>query len=307
MLSLFLLIFIWRVFFLKDEVDALFYPFCLLAFGGTIFVDLYAGNISIFEQLLIWSGLLFFQKGRLALFCIFVGIAALFKVFPGLFLFALLLTDDRHRNSYLIVSLALVGAAMAASALLSPGLFTDFLVKAGGLDERGIINPSTLALSRDVMESLCTKLHLSLPSWTGTGVFLLVCASILSLTWFAIKGKLPNLKCNPRVTVFLLTLVYALVLPRFKDYSYILLIPAAYFILKQPIKLNLYPSALIIFLMFSPRLPPPADVFYKLSQQYFALILAFFIWGLFLYSIEYGGTGFPQDSSKTYGVPPHHS
>jgi hypothetical protein len=253
-LSLLLLIFIWRMFFLNDRVDALFYPFCLLAFGGTIFVDLYAGNVSIFEQLLIWSGLLFFQRGKLALFCIFIGAAALFKVVPGILLFALLLTDDRHRNSYLIVSLALVGSAMAASALLSPGLFTDFLARAGGLDERGIINPSTLALSRDVVGALGAKLNLNLPSWAGTGVFLLVCAGIVSITWLAVREKLSSLKCNPGITVFLLTLVYALILPRFKDYSYILLIPAAYFILRQPVKLNLYPCALIILLMFSPRL-----------------------------------------------------
>lgn len=84
------LICLWRNVFLR-KTDFIFYIVCIFAFNSAIKRDLFAGNISIFEQCMIWAAFYFYLRRRLLLFCLFIGLAALFKiqiiVFLGLILF----------------------------------------------------------------------------------------------------------------------------------------------------------------------------------------------------------------------------
>ena len=56
------------------------------AFNGTILIDLMCGNISIFEQLLIWGGLYSYIRRKPVAFGAAIVLAAAFKLVPILLL-----------------------------------------------------------------------------------------------------------------------------------------------------------------------------------------------------------------------------
>ncbi len=79
------LLFLWQIKFMNESPDPLFLIFCLFGFNAAIFLDWRSGNVSLLEQALIWTGLLAFVRGKITLFCAFIGLSAVFKLTPLLF------------------------------------------------------------------------------------------------------------------------------------------------------------------------------------------------------------------------------
>ncbi|NIN04821.1 MAG: DUF2029 domain-containing protein, partial [Anaerolineae bacterium] len=148
---LILLLGCWKKDFLP-EMGFAFLVFSLLAFNAAIYVDLRVGNISLVEQGLIWLSFSFLLRKRVLLYCLMILLAASFKLMPLLFLALLLLNEDKRRFIYLAGSLLLFLSVQALSFLLAPNLFRAFLNGLGGLDERGVVNPSTMAMLRDLLD-----------------------------------------------------------------------------------------------------------------------------------------------------------
>jgi hypothetical protein len=65
-----------------------------------MYIDLGVGNISSLEQRLMWLAFFFYLQRRLLLFSIFILMAATFKLVPVLFLFLLLLSNEK-KNIYI--------------------------------------------------------------------------------------------------------------------------------------------------------------------------------------------------------------
>jgi hypothetical protein len=58
------LIALWRRWLFPDDLSgACLYLLCALAYGQTLKMDVRAGNISVFEQVLIWTAVLAFRRG----------------------------------------------------------------------------------------------------------------------------------------------------------------------------------------------------------------------------------------------------
>ncbi len=287
------LIYLWKKEFLQEKVDALFYFFCLLAFNATIYIDLGAGNISIIEQFLLWLAFAFYLKRRWLLFSVFVVIAASFKLVPILFLGLLWFADEKKKYWYFAGGGLAFGVTLLASYIVAPTLFVEFVRDSVGRAdwERGIVNPSSLAFFREAHDLLAAKFGIVASPKILRALFLVLVATVLSATWKAYVALKPvHEKHNEKTLIFLACLVYALVLPRFKDYSYIILIPPAYFILK---KMGEGKATLLILatLIYPPNpvggiLPLPGfDLLARLFSSHYPLLMAYGVWGLYLYDI----------------------
>ncbi|MCK4857133.1 MAG: DUF2029 domain-containing protein [candidate division Zixibacteria bacterium] len=225
-----LLILLWRRHFLCDNnYYVVLLLLFVLAFRETTIRDIYAGNVSSFEQLLIWLGFLFFLDRKPFAFAILIVASALFKVTSILFLLLLLL--DRDRRS--LVALAAVTLAFGGLHLITylakPNLFTSFLANVGSLDERGSINPASLALIRDILDAASR--------WSGHDL----CGFDLAIYGFWIGVLVAvgywvfsrsDLSKQRQSLLYAGLFLYALALPRFKDYSYILLIVPSLFVVQ---------------------------------------------------------------------------
>jgi len=153
------LVYFWRREFLPNVNWALFVGFSIFAFNGAIFLDLKSGNVSIFEQVALWTGFYFYTRKKWWLFAACVIAASLFKFTPILFLGMLLLIDDKRKYRYLF------GAGIAFATLIGPLSmalvgYTNYLTFArkvvgtlGRGDDR-LLNPATPTLINDLLKNL---------------------------------------------------------------------------------------------------------------------------------------------------------
>ncbi|MGB9006286.1 MAG: glycosyltransferase family 87 protein [Candidatus Aminicenantales bacterium] len=231
------LFFLWKKIFLETEGDLGFFVFALLAFNNALYVDLLTGNISLFEQLGLWLGFFFLLRRRLFLFGLCVVVIANFKVVPLAFLILLLFQEEKKKHLHFFGWLASFLGLQALSFVLSPFLFKEFLRVFFTMlrETRGILNPSTYVWLQNIIRSYYPRvLGAPAPVLLSYAVFALLAAIIIWLTGRALgrlkrRGGLETEK----VAIFLSCTAYALLLPRFKDYSYVLLLVPAYFALKK--------------------------------------------------------------------------
>lgn len=297
------LLYLWKREFLP-RMDPLFILFALVAYNAALYVDFRVGNIAVFEGLLIWTAFAFLLRGKSLHFGLVILAAASFKIAPILFLGLLLLSSDAKKYTYLAACLSLFAVTQILTYLASPSLYLAFLGNLGGLDERGVINPSTVALMRDASDWLAGISGVAIPETLQEGVFVGASVVVGLATWRSLnhlqRVRWPD---SGRVAIFLTCLAYALVLPRFKTYSYLILLLPTYFILMggaAPL-----PSAslgriarkygpLVFFTVFSSLylLSLGSDAILHSVFSYSSLIVAFAAWVWYLRRIsDAGGPG----------------
>jgi hypothetical protein len=236
------LVALWRRRLFPDDdlAGACLYLFCALAYAQTIKMDVRAGNISVFEQLLIWTAILAFRRRRPWPFAALIAAAALFKLTTAALLLLLLLDRRRPAVGALCGGLAGLALVHGISAAVRPDLFAGFLRNAAALDDRGRTNPAALALIRDGIERMAggqVPGHLDMIVY---GLWVL----LVGLTTLSVAGRSDRtgvLEC-----AFLLA--FALAAPRFKDYSYILLIPPSVYVVVSVLQ-GLVPQLLAVLLV----------------------------------------------------------
>jgi hypothetical protein len=244
------LLFLWKTFFLRNKFDFLFVLFCFFGFNGAVFLDFMAGNISIFEQFLLWVGFYFFLKRRFIYFGSLIVVAAAFKIVPILFLFLLWHCDDGRKYYYFGGFVFLFALFMGSSYIAAPELFAGFVHNALRFSERGIINPSNYSLIADFFKLLYLKTGVNAPGWIPATLFMGVAVVVLAVSYRAYKAlKAVQILDRDLIVLFMACIVYALILPRFKDYSYILLLPPAYFIITRVQNLKTFPILFAILIL----------------------------------------------------------
>lgn len=286
---LIILIYLWKKIFLKEDADFLFYLFCLFGFNSAIYVDLVAGNISVLEQFGIWLAFYFLLKRRLLLFCLSLILAASFKLTPLFFLVLLLPLKEKKKWIYFVSSVFLFLSIHLISFLTSP-LYKDFLIF--GSKKITVRNSSTFALIRDAFQLFGAKTGIFVPEGFQIGVFFIVVVVIIYVSWRAyIWLSSARARDKDIIMIFFACLTYGLILPRFMNYCYILLIVPAYFIIKR----ISYPKGYILFFIIM-ILSIPTDthlpgviMIFQYIWDYYILILAFVLWGLYI--------------NKIYGMP----
>jgi len=258
------LVAIWRQ-FVEIRGTALEVLYFLFAFGSALTIDFVAGNPCTFEQLGLWLGLLALSRGRIFWFCAAVVATAQLKISPALMLGALLLVPKEPRwGAFAAASGAFLGL-LGLQRLLAPEWFAQFITRSLTVDERGPDNPSLYGLIRD----LAPDPGLSVLIW-GAAVVLVAALSLRA----ARRGS-----GDVRVRVLLATVVYALIAPRFMDYSYELLLPTGLYFLRRPGLTVPVAAAIALPLPRGARLLTQAG---RVLQNYYPLACALAVFALLL-------------------------
>ena len=283
------LIVFWKWAFLRQEGDSLFYLFSLLAFNCSVFADLIAGNINLVEQILLWAAFFFYLKRRLVLFCVFMLLAASFKMTPIFFLVLLLICDHEKKYIYLVGAGSIFLTYLLVQYLILPDMFTGFIRNAlTVVGESGVVGPSTEKFVKEIFRMIAKMFGPVSPALITTVVIGLA-AIVVFLSGRAcllLKRGLTDHEDNQKIILFIVCLVYALIHPRFKDYAYMLLIVPSYYIMKNIRYTKAFPFIFIFAILASPHLMLPGiDILSSIMWRYFPLIIAYTIWGLYLYEI----------------------
>lgn len=283
------LVLLWRTKFLAREAGAGFYFFCLLAFNSAIFIDLTAGNINMFEQLMLWLGFYFFLERRPLLFCGFILSAASFKITPLIFLGMLLLTDDKKKYLHLFGSFAVFAGYLLIQYAVSPVMFRAFITgaKEAFLIEICLYSPSTLNVIKAGFTLAAQTKGVSAPDILQIGFFGIIAAAIIFVSgraYFALKSLKTGDK--DKIILFLFCVVYALVHPRMKDYAYVLLIVPSYFIITRSSYSRIYPFIFALAVISSENIVLPGlAVIGDFLWFNYPLAITYMIWSLYLYEI----------------------
>ncbi len=284
------LVMLWQKTFLPERGRVFFFAFILFAFNGALIVDFTAGNISLLEQFLLWCAFFFFLKRKPFPFCVLVLLAATFKIIPLFFLILLPLSSMKRKYLYFLGAFAAWGFLQGVSYLMDPLLFGEFLKIFRGMvkEWRGITNPSTYVLLNNIAAGLREKTGITLPPIVLPVIFGMIVSVILMISWAAYR----RLRSRPeaqrdRLLIFLACLVYALILPRFKDYSYTLLLVPAFYCL---IELTSQKGPAFFFMLMVLTIPghanaPGSEVASRFLWNFYPLFLAYLIWALFLIEI----------------------
>lgn len=281
------LVYFWQRNFLNENGGSLFYVFCLLAFNSTVFLDMIAGNINLVQQAMLWLGFSFYLRGRYTLFCLFTLIAASFKMTPIFFLILMLLPDDNNKYKYFFGAGAVFLAYLLVQYLIVPDLFTGFIKNALiVVGEKGGVAPSTNKLIAAFIEGIANMSGSAPPQALATGLFLTAAAGVVLFSYKACM-RLKQLAMSNRaiLEVFMVSLVYGLIHPRFKDYGYILLLVPSYYIIKNTRYTKIAPFLFILFIMSNRLMLPIAAPLYDVIWTYYPLLVAYCVWGIYLNEI----------------------
>ena len=228
------LIVVWKRWFLRDTSVALIVLVAFFGFNGAMLWDLSTGNVSVLEQLLLWSAFACYLQERRLWFVVLVVLASVFKLLPITFLGLLLVPSKRHRQSY---GLAAAGCAAFAAIVLLPGWLGlkwahGFVPSLPTERPLGEIAPSALGL----LETWLGPVQWSAGLWqTGAGFrnlethtldwALVLCVAFIAILLFVGRSWLRQIKSrqDPALSVAVVSLAFALISPRMMAYSYILL------------------------------------------------------------------------------------
>jgi hypothetical protein len=273
------LIYLWGRKFLREEADAFFYLYCLLAFNSAVYLDIQSGNITVFLQLFLWIGFFAFLKRRFLVFCTLIGIASLFKV-PYLFLLCPLLFSSAKKKNLLSLGTVLsVLIVYAVTYLVNPELFLSFLFNFRYLAVKGAYeNPSSMSLIQHIFDTLKYKGVMSPPAFVPVVVYIAIAFTVLLVTVRSLPR--PGSPGRERFVLFLFCVAYALITPRIKDYSYMLLIVPSFFAIKRAVDVKAYPLFLIMFMLSAKYLELPVYrvVMGDVVWEYYPLFIAYATW-----------------------------
>ncbi len=231
--------------------------FFTFAFGSAALVDFTAGNIAVFV----------------------VVLAAQCKLTPVFFLGLLLVVDERPHWGPFLGGGALMAALVGANVLFFPGQTREFLASVSALGERGWGDPSTLGVMQDLVDQL-RGLRLPLPGATAYALYLAAAALIVAHTVRWWRAQRVAGTARPLEIVLVTLATYALVMPRMKDYSYVALLPVAWYALagRQAVTASLAVLAVLV-----PRPLPQLKLWLPLVPQpyvYAPLLAALVLWAM---------------------------
>jgi hypothetical protein len=254
-----------------------------------------AGNINMLVELLVWLGFLCYLKNKLVSFSALIVLSAMYNLVTMFFLVLLLFTQDKRKYQYLFVAFFSLCGILLLSYVQNPILFKSFIKNALSAvqDERGLHQPSTLTFLTDIVKLAAAQTDAMLAARIAQILYLCMAVVIAAASWHALTlaSRFKD-RDREKILIYLSCLVYALVLPRFKDYYYILLLVPTYHIIKKARHTGPYIFLFILVVLpsiLSYENPLPGfgglKCLLDLFWEYYPLILAYFIWGIYLHEI----------------------
>lgn len=298
MILLIILVLLWQK-ILNIKSDPVFYLFILLSFNSTVYIDLRTGNVSVIIQLLLWTGIFFYLRKEYISFCLFILLAASFKLIPVIFLLLLLFIGDKRKYKLLIGSTSAFMLYLLLNYLMFPLLFDEFIQSAfNNLNGKGkgITHPALFSFVKDGLKELYIYKVREIIGFKMTSVIeLLIFISIISVIFIVTVRSIKKVKDEKNILsadkelilVSLFCILFSLIMPRFKDYDYILLILPSYFIISRSGFTDPKFLLVFIFIISSVKVTLPGiNVFYGVLWDYYPLFLAIIIWILYMQYIK---------------------
>jgi hypothetical protein len=277
---------VWHLNFLHFQLRAPTVLFFILAYGGTIYSDLVAGNVSIFEQLLLWLGFSQLLRERYLIFALCVIVAAQVKLTPVFFALLLIVACEQRQWRACFVTVIGFFALFSLNYWLQPELLRNFWVAAAKLDERGVQCTSFLALLRDISD-LVLGAEFTQRTLLDETIFLAIAGAIGALSlWVLLDYRRHTPQPDQRLLICFSCFVFALVSPRFKSYTYILLLVPTLYLFRIGIWRRYVPLAaaiaaiLVLFPQESNALP--IRIAFGFFNAYLPLFATLVIWVMYL-------------------------
>jgi hypothetical protein len=261
LLAVALLLAIWHRHFEPLNGSWLLTLFLTLAFNAALLRDLTTGNAAIFEQLGIWFALSLLVRDRPYAAGLALAAAAQLKLMPIALAGLLLFVGRRSGYRPLLASVGCFVGLFSLNFLLAPDLTHQYLeALINGTPhppERAMFNPSSLALIGDITDA-AAKAGLPTTSsltYLGYAAFLIVVALA---AWRTAGKNVTALKAaEPRVVAYLGCVLFVLTMPRVKDYTYVILLMPALFVVRQIMLGRLGPGLFVpllgVLIFYQPR------------------------------------------------------
>jgi len=221
-------------------------------------------------------------------------VVSLFKLTPLLFLLLLPMLDTRRGWMYAAITAAAFLVIMGGSYVADSSAWHAFLQSVKTADEPGQLgNPSTLALARELIAIVGQKTGLAVDQAVAYVLYAIAVIFTVGLSLPYYRAVRASGRPDWRVVVlYLACLVFALIMPRFKTYSFILVVPPALYVLTQ--SRSLRPLWLLFgMLVLTTSIPFPISPFIQVFWRYYPLLLVFLVWSLLLREIGTWDKGIP--------------
>jgi len=264
--------------------------FLIFAYSSTIFIDFAAGSVTTFEQCLLWFGMAALLEKRYWTYVAAVVGASLFRLAPIVLLLACLAVPDSRRYRFVACGIAAFAGIFLLTYALSPRLTVEFLQSISkNFGERGRLNPSLGPLVLDVTEHVKRAYGVTLTSVVQAAIYLTITAAVLVPTTVFVRRIARTEAANRmEVSLYLMLLAYALVMPRFRNYHYMLLIVPTYYIATRSTALRpAIPLLLIACLPIYSWITRADNI--TLIANYSQWLIALGAWALYLHELRGGG------------------
>jgi hypothetical protein len=249
-------------------------------------------------------GLACLLTGRDTLFAVLIALSAAFKLTPALFLLTTFLVDRPHRWRPVAIGMGTLALWVGLNYWSDPVEFAGYISGATSLQESAAQgNPSHLRFWWDLLALVAKQTGQFIPTHVP---WLLFGATAISIVWFSyrswVKSTASRIGARELESIFLFCTTYALIQPRFKSYSYILLLPPAYYVLMRGQHVPATGALLALFassaVMPLPN-PVPLGPYFVLLWLFYPLLLAFTVWGLLLRFASDSAAGRRKPSPST--------
>ncbi len=254
------------------------------AFLSALYRDLTAGNVALIEQALLWTGFWWLLESKPFRFAVAVAFAAIFKFTFALFLPLLLLTQTRRRWQAVAVGGTMVMGYALINWSLSAPQFREFVEIGANLKEYTTsFNHSTLAVFHDVGGLLIgTRIDSAGSAAVVMALYLMFAVVLATLTFKCLRRNWPiDTRAKLLWTMCALCLLYALVLPRMKNYTQLLLIVPTLLVITGGIQRK--GQIALALLLLLPRIKMAApDTVFGFYQYLHPWIMTVVIWIGFL-------------------------
>jgi hypothetical protein len=281
---------IWSRILRVDVVDPAWVLFLLLAYSSAIFIDFVSGNVTTFEQLVLWIGVTALLQERYWPYVVAVVAASLLRLTLLPLLLACLVAPGRRGYVYVAGGAAAFLSIFLVTYLIAPHLTIGFFQSVPkNVGEAGRLNPSLMPLVQDLGVLARTVYGALLKPALEVALYVVLAATIVVPTIVLAKRIADTNAVNRiEVIVYCAFLAYALTMPRFKNYSYMLLIVPTYYIAVRSKHLRpALPLLLIACLPVYSWLTRPEQI--SLVANYSQWLIALGAWGLFIYELRSGG------------------
>jgi len=275
-----ILVTVWSKIFPLGK-DPWFYVVFIMGFNASLFLALRSGNITIILSALIWLGLYHYLKKNYLYFILFISAAALFKITPVLLLSLLIFAKKKDLIKYGGLSAIILGAYFLCNYLSTTqyGYFLEGLKELTG--EFGIVSPNMLALSKALSKQVFDY-YLNFSHWEtlGSVIYLFACMGIIAISYRFYKKHKTIVDQNRMIQICGAILIYFLILPRVKDYDFLMLAPVAYMIIRYTTLEVFYPLMFLVCVSALYITLPGVKFIIPLLWDYFPLMLVLMAWGL---------------------------